>query len=527
MPDVKLVDELRAYLEDTGAYHATSDGSITQEYAARRRSELLDRLAQQEKAWSEKNLRYELPPAARNLLKGDNLLRTLRRMRLPLRAGLAYGATDDALVDLERRALEQLCSISTNGDLPAGHRFELEVIARAAGAPSLDPAGDLDVARYAFEIRLTRARAQRTRLGDIFLALPSPDAARLCVMFEVLQSSGERDPWRTSRGLIAWLCETPRWTYHWENDDDEPRGGWRWVRRLDQLGLVDLVDDPDGTCTELTIAEGSRGFLDDIAAGHETPLSALAATLLEEERTSAIVTSVPSLERAQRESAVALIERQTRLVVHEFRNTLVPLQASLGALLRGVTPQQGEGEAAVHRRRVEQGIQRMFGFLSELEQAANLAVAAPSPFELSAVIQEAVAAVLADQHLDVEVRSGEGLRVAGNRSRFVHALVSVLRNAAQMSVRPVAKVAILAGLNASDEFVVVQVDDDGPGVPPEDRALVFERGFTRRAGGNGLGLALVREVIVAEMGGVVRCEGGELGGARFVLAVPAFTRSVP
>jgi len=525
MPDVKLVDELRAYLEDPAVYDATPDGVITQEYAARRRSELLDRLAEQEKVWSDRNVPYELPQAARALLKGDNLLRTLRRMRLPLRAGLAYGAADDDLADLERRALEQLCGVVSSRSLPQAHRMELDAIVLNARAIWLDPDSDLDVARYAFEIRLTRARAQKTRLGDIFLALPSPDAARLCVLFEVLQSSGERDPWRTSRGLIAWLCEAPRRDYFWV-EEEEPHGGWRWVRRLDQLGLVDLVDFPEAEYTALTISEGSRGFLEDVAAGRETPLSALAATLLEEERSSTIATSVPSLERAQRESAVALIERQTRLVVHEFRNTLVPLQASLGALLRGMTSQHGEGESALHRQRVEQGFQRMFGFLSELEQTANLAVAAPAPFELSAVIQDAIAAVRNDHHLDVGLRSVEGLRVAGNRSRFVLALVSVLRNAAQVSVRPVAKVQIQVSLNASDELVVVQIDDDGPGVPLEDRPLVFERGFTRRTGGNGLGLALVREVVAAEMRGLVRCEAGDLGGARFVLAVPSLSRSI-
>ncbi|MEZ4405929.1 MAG: HAMP domain-containing sensor histidine kinase [Polyangiales bacterium] len=275
----------------------------------------------------------------------------------------------------------------------------------------------------------------------------------------------------------------------------------------------------------MTVPEPSLAFLRGVAAGRDTPLSSLASALLEEERSASITLALPSLERVQREGAVAQIERHTRLVVHEFRNALVPMRASFNALMRAWPPGAGNGDASQHRQRVEQGMSRMFSFLGELEQAANLASALPTVFELAAVIHEAVAAVRSDHQVDAAVSVAEGLRVSGDRSRFVLALVNVLRNAAQVSERPIARVQVVATVNASGERVVVQVDDDGPGVADEDRLLVFERGFSRRPGGNGIGLALVREVIVAEMNGEARCEAGDLGGARFVLVVPLESRS--
>lgn len=71
----------------------------------------------------------------------------------------------------------------------------------------------------------------------------------------------------------------------------------------------------------------------------------------------------------------------------------------------------------------------------------------------------------------------------------------------------------------------IQVDDDGPGIPPSERVRVFERfarldsSRSRATGGTGLGLALVAE-LVADHGGSVSVETADLGGARFVIDLP-------
>lgn len=72
---------------------------------------------------------------------------------------------------------------------------------------------------------------------------------------------------------------------------------------------------------------------------------------------------------------------------------------------------------------------------------------------------------------------------------------------------------------------VVEVDDNGPGVPAADRKRVFERFATGSAprghtAGTGLGLALVAETVTAH-GGCTRCTDRPGGGARFVVTIPA------
>ena len=87
-------------------------------------------------------------------------------------------------------------------------------------------------------------------------------------------------------------------------------------------------------------------------------------------------------------------------------------------------------------------------------------------------------------------------------------------------------------LEERDGVVELLVDDDGPGIAPEDRERVFERftrldeGRARDAGGMGLGLALVKAT-VERHGGTVTIDEAPLGGARFAIRLPAALAGEP
>jgi signal transduction histidine kinase len=102
-------------------------------------------------------------------------------------------------------------------------------------------------------------------------------------------------------------------------------------------------------------------------------------------------------------------------------------------------------------------------------------------------------------------------------------LERVVRNLLDNAVRH-ARSVVSVSLAARDGVAELIVADDGPGVPPPDRKAVFER-FTRLdearardAGGVGLGLAIVRDVVAAHAG-TVTIEDAE-PGARFVVRLP-------
>ena len=96
-----------------------------------------------------------------------------------------------------------------------------------------------------------------------------------------------------------------------------------------------------------------------------------------------------------------------------------------------------------------------------------------------------------------------------------HVLINLIDNALGH-----ARSRVMVGARADGGDVSLWVEDDGPGVPPSERARIFER-FARieggdRAQGSGLGLAIVKGFAEA-MGMQVSIEDSPLGGARFTL----------
>lgn len=112
--------------------------------------------------------------------------------------------------------------------------------------------------------------------------------------------------------------------------------------------------------------------------------------------------------------------------------------------------------------------------------------------------------------------AGSGL-VRADPNRLSQALSNLLANALKF-----AEHAVTVRVDRGAGFQQVIVEDDGPGVPPELVAHLFDR-FVRGDGaraGSGLGLSIVRGI--AELhGGTVRAENRPEGGARFLLVLPA------
>jgi signal transduction histidine kinase len=86
--------------------------------------------------------------------------------------------------------------------------------------------------------------------------------------------------------------------------------------------------------------------------------------------------------------------------------------------------------------------------------------------------------------------------------------------------------AVDVAVSTRDHRAVLVVADEGPGIPPDERAAVFERFYrgkqdvVLRTPGSGIGLALVKE-LTERMGGCVELDDAEGGGARFSVSLPS------
>ncbi len=144
-----------------------------------------------------------------------------------------------------------------------------------------------------------------------------------------------------------------------------------------------------------------------------------------------------------------------------------------------------------------------------------------------------------DDLVDAEARRLRGLggvtvrldnapvRVLGDE----HQLQQVLRNLLDNAARH-ARGAVEVTVSTDDGQAIVRVDDDGPGIPVEDRHRVFDRfvrldaSRSRSSGGAGLGLAIARELAAAH-GGTLFATDCTGGGARFELTLPLAPADAP
>ncbi|AFE10300.1 adaptive-response sensory-kinase [Corallococcus coralloides DSM 2259] len=384
-------------------------------------------------------------------------------------------------------------------------------------------------AKYALEIRAVRKQGDHQEvspIGEVFLGLSGRDAIQWLLHVEAAQSIGPTDDWRLSRETAKQLLLTPedvRTESGW--DESALAHSWATLRRLGALGVLELVEemmDPEGLISGYRLMNEGKRLLEALLAPSETPFSVLAATLSQDESLTALEKEGgghPGLDTVFNSSAIATA-RQARLVVHEIRNALIPAQVALESLYNSVVGSQVEAEVARFRPRIDPGIDRALKFVTDLLKTSELAARAPEGFDVLRVLADAVASLATPLRIQLHV-APDLPSLSGYRERFVLAVVNLLRNAEQAGAH---QVLIDCILEDNQRNLLLTVDDDGPGVRPEDRERIFQRGISLRPGGAGEGLALVKD-IVAELRGKVACVDKPDGGARFRMRLPVAERT--
>ncbi len=206
---------------------------------------------------------------------------------------------------------------------------------------------------------------------------------------------------------------------------------------------------------------------------------------------------------------------------HELRSPLASIRTNLEVALHN--PDRVDWPAVAQRALVEDV--RMEDTVSELLDLARLDEAeGPAPLDTLPEVdldELVLDDTVQQRRVRIDTSRVSAGRVHGRRDQLQRVVRNLLDNASRHASSTVA-----VGLVTTDETVELTVDDDGPGIPAEDRDLVFERftrlddGRARDAGGLGLGLAMVKS-IAEHHGGTVVIEDAPIGGARLRVRLPA------
>ncbi len=228
---------------------------------------------------------------------------------------------------------------------------------------------------------------------------------------------------------------------------------------------------------------------------------------------------------------IEAIESFASDVAHEIKNPLTSLRSAVDTMQYAKTPEQRERLLEVIRHDVG----RMDRLVTDISNAsrldAELVRERMENFDLARLI-EMLAEVTRAQgeargvRVETELPRG-GLAARGLEGRIAQVIANLLDNALSFSPDG-GRIRVSARREAAG--IRVAVEDEGPGVPPENMASIFERFYTERpdheAFGthSGLGLSISRQIVEAH-GGRIRVENrqgkeGAVLGARFVFDLP-------
>jgi two-component system, OmpR family, sensor histidine kinase MtrB len=226
------------------------------------------------------------------------------------------------------------------------------------------------------------------------------------------------------------------------------------------------------------------------------------------------------------------VERDARFasdVSHELRSPLMTLSAAVELIESRRDDLPARAQSALDLLAVEVGrFQQLVEDLLEISRYDAGAVRLElDEVRLAELVMQAVAASSSSKLVPVELASElAGVVVQADKRRLVRVIANLLDNA-----RKYGDGATRVQLLQVDDRVQLAVEDEGPGVPEDERGLIFDRfarggGAGRRGSGEGvgLGLALVAEHVNLH-GGRVWVEDRPDGksGARFVVELPVLT----
>jgi two-component system phosphate regulon sensor histidine kinase PhoR len=287
--------------------------------------------------------------------------------------------------------------------------------------------------------------------------------------------------------------------------------------------LVDVVRTPSvSEAAARALAGESCGA--EVTLGADSPLHlSLKATPTRAQKGAVLVfhdvTELVRLERVRRDFVAN--------VSHELRTPVSVIVANSETLLDGALDDPKSARNFVEGiARHATRLSRLIADLLDLAriEAGRLQLEIEDISVLDAVTRasDGLRSRARDKGLTLEIDVDPALHARADAKAIDQVLTNLLENAVKYTPAP-GRVRVRAARD--DEMIAIDVEDDGPGIPPEHRARLFERfyrvdtGRSRELGGTGLGLSIVKHLTEA-MHGDVSVHPVDPHGSRFRVRLP-------
>ncbi|MBI5153600.1 PAS domain-containing protein [Candidatus Poribacteria bacterium] len=238
-------------------------------------------------------------------------------------------------------------------------------------------------------------------------------------------------------------------------------------------------------------------------------------------------------ERHQVESIQSLATL-TAGIAHEIKNPLnsMNIHAQLIARAAGEFAAASAGDPALERLQRSTGvlleeIARLTRIVDQFTKAARPAKLSPRPADINSII-ETVAELIAPEcqarHIALAVDPDPLLpKIQADSEQLQQAILNIAKNAMEAIDKPEGVISLRTAMKG--DHLLIEVEDNGCGIPDEDRLRVFEPYHTTKFNGTGLGLMVVFRIVSAH-GGIIGLDSEVGRGTTLRIALPVDERPV-
>lgn len=242
-----------------------------------------------------------------------------------------------------------------------------------------------------------------------------------------------------------------------------------------------------------------------------------------------VVDDVTEIMRVQR---MAAWREMARRIAHEIKNPLTPIQLSAQRLRRKLEPKLDDPESAQILREstdaITAEVEAMKHLLAEFSSFARLPATDPVPTDLNKLVAEVVGLYRGNTTIEFTTELDPAVPMLDlDRQQIRRVILNLIENAvAAIDAAGPGPRTVRAStrLDSAVGTIHLQVSDTGAGIRPEDRARLFEPGFSTKRAGSGLGLAIVSR-IVSDHSGYIRVAANRPRGSRFLVELPVRTEA--
>ena len=238
----------------------------------------------------------------------------------------------------------------------------------------------------------------------------------------------------------------------------------------------------------------------------------------------AVFEDITEMERMQRMAAWREVARR---IAHEIKNPLTPIKLSAQRLARKFGKEVDSPAFTQSTELIVRQVEYLQSMVQEFSAFAKLPEVNPTPDDLGPLL-ETVVGIFRNSHTGIQwllVLPDNLPKVPMDKEALHRAFMNILGNAADVLAQhapendDVARVRIEAFVQPQLNQVRIDVIDNGPGLSEDERSRLFEPYFSRKKGGTGLGLTIVRSII-SDHRGYVRALRGDDGGTVIAMELP-------